>query len=84
MLVVEGICDDVQVGSHIIEVKTHYCNGRSAEMGTFLTGWQSSSRMHIEEIRLNSRMDAGQLHTPIDLWYYDREKCGFLDVWNAK
>jgi len=64
---VEGVCDDVlAAGPHNIEVWVGECDDPSDQPTNFVSGgFNSPSRLHIEEIRKELRLDAGEHNSQI-------------------
>ena len=59
---VEGVCENIAAGDHYVQIRTYECYyGSSQNPAYFHTGWNSGYRMHIEEVRQNQRLDAGEL-----------------------
>ena len=60
-LSVEAICDGLLAGDHILKVRIMECTDLGydvAEPRTY-SGWHDGVRMHIEEVRTDQRLDAG-------------------------
>ena len=61
ILSVEAICDGLLAGDQILKVRIMECTGLGhdvAEPRTY-SGWHDGIRMHIEEVRTDQRLDAG-------------------------
>ena len=60
----EAICQNpnAAVGVNVkVEIVTGQCYYSQTEPAHFYTGWNSPSRMHIEEVRMSKSVDAGKL-----------------------
>lgn len=55
------MCDGWGIGTYTIQIKTHHCYYTQNEKGYFEAGWNSHSRMHIEEVRYSKQFDAGRI-----------------------
>jgi len=57
--VVEGLCTGILSGTLLIEV-TAEAKGTAALPANAQTGWNSVTRMHVEEVRMSHSVEAGK------------------------
>ena len=58
-VLVEAVCESIGAGDHTVKIRTTQCNVHD-DTGNYYTGWKSYSRIHIEEVRQSTRLDAGR------------------------
>ena len=60
LYLVEAVCENIGAGDHTVKIRTTQCVYTKTEPANYYTGWNSYSRMHIEEVRQSARLDAGK------------------------